>query len=107
MNGLCLAALAFSSRVEDRPAGFLGGIEAFRGLNLGVTETDLETRIEASGIHADRRVDRWGNVTYWLLGEDGENLNVLFRPDGRCRGIQRLQPIPGEGASEVPALPCR
>ena len=92
--------IRMSNATWEPPQGleFLRGVPELRGLRLETREPEFQELVKSRGltVRPDRRADR---TSYWVSTDSGENVIVMFRNDGTCSGIQRMQPTPrGTGA---------
>jgi hypothetical protein len=101
---------AEEARPSDRPSAsastweppkgleFLRNVPELRGVSLETRESEFQdlAKSRALNVRADRTADL---TSYWVSTDSGENVIVMFRHDGTCSGIQRMQPTPRKTAA--------
>jgi hypothetical protein len=74
---------------------FLRTVPELRGVSLEMREADFQKLVRSRArelkVFRDRRADQ---TSYLVSTNSGENVFVMFWPDGNCCGIQRMQPQP-------------
>jgi len=88
-----------STATWEPPKGleFLRTVPELRGVSLEMRERDFQELAKSRALNV--RADRTADLTrYWASTESGENVIVMFRNDGTCSGIQRMQPTPRSAA---------
>jgi len=74
---------------------FLRSVPELRGVSLAMREPEFQELVKSRGlkVRPDRSADQ---TSYWISTDSGENVIVMFRNDGTCRGIQRMWPTPSK-----------
>ena len=83
---------AAALRGQEHGLDFLKNIPEFRDLSLEISEAQLKANIADRALYVRKEAQR-DRQTYWVLTPSGENILVGFQ-NGKCTGIQRMQPIP-------------